>query len=435
MSKPKLITWHDFQCHTGFAIVADQLLQGLEEYFDIEVVAINNFRGRKFDTSRFSYVHPTKDSRQDPFNTQTLYEVVEEEQPDVIFLFQDIWNINGVIKTISEKALNAKIISYFPIDGYPLGKVYHSALELSDVIITYSDWAIKVVKEFYPDLDKPIHKLYHGVDFKNFKRLPEELIKANKEKMGWQNKFVCINVNRYQPRKQLDLTVRAFRMFSHGYNECQDCGHWQPKNLNICELCQSEDMLELGQEKKDVKLYLHTNAQSGVMGLSASDHFLTHMENAGCDLSDPDSNVDLNAHDLESGEVGFDVMNALYNCADLNLSTTIGEGCGLSLLESASVGVESIAPKNSAIPEMLGEFGQLIPNVGVVNMRNDNGSMRPIVDEKEYVLAIERVYKKWQSNGKKQLFNPDAAKRIKKEFHWDEKREFLKETLKSLLPK
>ena len=435
MKKPKLLTWHDFQCHTGFGIVADNLLKGMEDIFDIEVVSVNNFKGKKFDTTRFSYVHPTRDRNRDPFNVKTLYEVAKDEQPELIFLFQDIWNINSVIKELKDVTPDSKIISYFPNDGYPLAKIYQNVLELSDAVITYSDWAIEVLKEFYPDTDKEIHKLYHGVDLTNFKPLPIEVIENNKSLMNWQGKFVCINVNRYQARKQLDLTVRIFSMFANGYNECQDCGHWQPVNLKKCELCQSNEVMELGSPKDDVILYMHTNPQSSVMGLTGADHFITHMENAGIDLRDKTSNVNLNAHSLEGGGIGFDVMNKLYNAADLNLSTTVGEGCGLSLLESAAVGVVSIAPKNSAVPEMLGEFGKLISNVGVCNMRLDNGHMRPIVNEQEFVEALESEYSRWKAGNKKKLVNRKAIKRIQDNFRWDDKREYLLSIFKSLLPK
>lgn len=432
MSKPKLVTWHDFQCHTGFGIVAEELIKDAHKHFDVEVVAINNINGKKFDKDRYAYVHST--SPTDPYNKELLKKVVGEEKPEVIFLFQDIFNISAIIKDLKEASPDSKILSYFPIDGYPISKLYSDAVEYSDILITYSDWAIENFKEFYPEAGE-IHKLYHGVNTETFKPIKPGLIQALRKGTGWENKFVCVNVNRYQPRKQLDLTMRIFSMFSYGYNECQSCGHWQPLNMSRCELCMEKEMMALGSDKPDTRLYLHTNQRARIMGYFPTDHLLSHLENAGVALDSEEQRVSVNGHDLNKNEVPSSVINEIYNCADLNMTTTVGEGCGLSLLESAAVGVETIAPKNSAIPEMLGDTGHIIPNKAVVNMRQDNGYMRPIVDEKAYVMKLDEIYKKWKTGGKKKRFDQKLIDRIHENFLWDDKRDFLMEKLISLVPK
>jgi glycosyltransferase involved in cell wall biosynthesis len=107
--------------------------------------------------------------------------------------------------------------------------------------------------------------------------------------------------------------------------------------------------------------------------------------------------------------------------ADVNVSTSLGEGVGLSLLESAAVGTTSIAPRNSAIPEMLGDTGHIVPNKCHVNIAFDNAHLRPIVSTELFVEALEIEYQKWIANGRKKIVNEEAIEMVLKEFLWPDK--------------
>jgi glycosyltransferase involved in cell wall biosynthesis len=119
---------------------------------------------------------------------------------------------------------------------------------------------------------------------------------------------------------------------------------------------------------------------------------------------------------------------------NIHVTSTVGEGCGLPLLESMAVGTPSIAPKHSAIPEMLGDTGRLVKNKAIFSLPNDNGHFRPIIDEEDYLFAMEEAYLKWKKSGKDIEKKPDLIDRALEKFSWVDKRDSLKRIFKSALP-
>ena len=225
-------------------------------------------------------------------------------------------------------------------------------------------------------------------------------------------------------------------MFSQGWKECNDCGHHMPLNMGQCELCMSVDLKkDISKRKNDSMLYLHMMHKNKAMGNTPSDFLPTHIENAGFDLKSPRTKnlLSLNGKNIDAGEVPEKAVNEIYNCANINMTSSCGEGAGLSLLESASCGVPSIAPKNSAIPEMLGNTGYQIPNKAVFNMNHDSAHMRPIVDEWKMVKGLEKAYNAWKTEGRGKKINKKLIKRIEKTFSWRDKREKLHSLFKKAL--
>jgi len=49
----------------------------------------------------------------------------------------------------------------------------------------------------------------------------------------------------------------------------------------------------------------------------------------------------------------------LYNSADIYLTTTLGEGFGVPMLESMACGTPVVGPRNSTIPELVGDHGYI----------------------------------------------------------------------------
>ena len=125
-------------------------------------------------------------------------------------------------------------------------------------------------------------------------------------------------------------------------------------------------------------------------------------------------------------------MAELYNIADVNISTTLGEGVGLSLIEASACGTTSIAPNNSAIPEMLGDTGHIVKNSAHITMAIDNNLVRPVVSVLGVINALEIEHQKWLANGRKKVVNMEAIQRVSTLFNWDEKRALLSGWLKEL---
>lgn len=422
MNKKRLLIWADSPTvKTGFGVVSNNLFSELHKIYDVAILGINYFGFQRYDSAKY-FIYPVEGN--DPMGVQRFSYILNDFKPDCVLLFQDIFNIDIVLPMIKRYSEKIPIISYFPIDGCPVSKAWYHALTVSTKLITYTNWAIEELRKAFPELQaKNISYLYHGVDTATFYPQPMNVIKKFKEERGWSNKFLCISVNRFQPRKMLTLVLRAHALFSKGYKVCK-CGNVYLSALQRCDLnyCSADNVVKAVDGRSDAMLYVHASVQEPIMGLGKANLLQNHLLNVGFVPEDLNKLISVYGQDVYKNPLTDFVLAELYNCADVNVSTSLGEGAGLSLLESAATATTSIAPLNSAIPEMLGDTGHIIPNSTLINMAQDNGHLRPVVSLLPYLQALEIEYQKWLSNDKRKVKNMDAVKRVNELFLWPDKR-------------
>lgn len=333
MSKKRILAWCDFVAPTGFGNVAKNLLDDLYKDYELSIIGINYYGNIKYDTSKY-FIYTV--SREDMLGIQRLYEVAQRDQPDLIFLFQDIFHIAEIIKNLKDKCPNSKIVIYFPVDGAPFSLAWRPALDLADGVITYTEWAKQVILERFPDVTKDIHILYHGVDPKMFYPLSSKEIIELREDNGWTDKFVVVNVNRFQPRKAIPLSLRAFSMFAKGYKVCK-CGNHFPLFNKACDLnmCPESDVIEIHDEyKHDVHYYMHMMPQEYSIGPGRTNTLQHFAINTGFTDEDYTKILSINNKNIYGGAVPESEVNKIYNAANLNIVTPTGEG---KLLEGTMV--------------------------------------------------------------------------------------------------
>ena len=351
-------------------------------------------------------------------------------------MFQDVFHIDTALPIIRHICPQTKIVSYFPIDGYPYNREWELPLKEVNVPITYTKWAKRTICERFPQYEDKIKTMYHGIDREVFFPRDAEMQKLIRRNYGWKDRFVAVNINRFQPRKAIALSVLAFNLFARGYKKCK-CGQVYPLSMKSCPLhgCQEEDVVLTKQGHNDVTLYLHMNVAELGMGPGKGNTLKSHISNAGFGDGDVrDGIIQFNTKSLYGPEIIPDeVIADIYNGANVNISTALGEGFGLSLAEAAATGTPSIAPRNSAIPEVLGDTGHLIPNAALMTIGNDNGHIRPVVSIEPFVVALEEEYQKWVNNGRVKIVDQAAIEHIKKNFDWDEKRAFISEIFRLML--
>ena len=102
------------------------------------------------------------------------------------------------------------------------------------------------------------------------------------------------------------------------------------------------------QDKPDVRLYLHTERFGNYGGL-ALDFLLK-----ACGMKEHDNYKFVSQHAMHNG-IPNEAMAALFNGTDCLLTSTMGEGFGLTLLEGQACGTVAIANNFSASPELLGD--------------------------------------------------------------------------------
>lgn len=433
-NKPRLFCWSDMLCNTGFAKVSHNLYEKLNEKFDVHVLGINYHGLSEYDTSKY-FVYPI--SNDDPFGYGRMGHLLAKLRPDVVFLFQDIFNIIPAANIVRQVlGPNVPIVAYYPIDGSPVSVSWKRMFEpgLLQKHITYSNWAVDEIRATFPEASEvPIDIMYHGVSENVFFPLKEYHRKHIKRERGWTDKFTIINLNRFQPRKGIHHTIRAFAMFHYGYYIDKD-GYWFPRTMKRHPL-QHYNLNDPGvivdevPGHEDSVLYLHSSPADRIFGPSKSCSLFAQAYNNGIKDDDLGTIFQVPMRDIMAMPAPDQEVNELYNAADVNISAAYGEGCGLSLIESASCGTTSIAPHNSAIPEMLGNTGYLCKNITTLTQAMDNAHLRPIVDERELVRALENEYQKWVANGRKKIINQDAIDRVNTTFRWPDKQEYLQKVL------
>jgi glycosyltransferase involved in cell wall biosynthesis len=432
MTKKNLFIWSDSPtCATGFGIVAKNLFKDLHNEYNVKILGINYYGTESYDVSKY-FIYSIDGN--DPLGVGRMERVIKDANPDKIILFQDIFNIQHVLPVIKNLFPNVPILAYFPIDGTPVSRFWGPAFDTPQKLVTYTKWGIKSILESHAHLkDKNIEYLYHGVDTSVFNVMPNPIINKSKDEAKWGGKFLVISNNRYQPRKALPLTMRVMALFIKGYKKCR-CGNVYITTKTNCDLngCGEEDVLSKHPGHTDVIIYFHAAMSEKVMGPGPASTLGAAAINAGFVDSDIPKHVALFSGNAYEKPYSDNQMATLYNVADVNISTSLGEGVGLSLIEAAACGTTSIAPKHSSIPEMLGDTGHIIPNIAHMSLPLDNNHVRPIVNVELMIEALEIEYNKWVANNHKKVVNQNAVARVNELFLWDDKRERLSEWLEQL---
>ena len=437
MKKPKLFAWCDFLVPTGFGNVAHKLLDDLHTQFDVSVLGINFYGDKPYDTDKY-YVYPVQ--QPDWVGIEKAKGILENESFDVFFLFQDPYYIDQFFaRYYSSHMAGKKIVIYFPLDGTPWNKTWTKIMAPAHHTFIYSKFCEKVISESIRDFSRVPHSiLYHGVDFDVFKPLPDKEIQEFKEKKGIKDKFVIMNHNRYQPRKNWPATIRASALFITGYHKCS-CGNWYVQSLKSCDVCggSAMEIVESVSGHSDAALYCHCNPVDEMMGgryfpaslfgMLANNGFGdTHMKN---------NNIVVNDGELyqASRHIPVEEINRIINAADVGLTTTFGEGFGLTLIENMAAGTTNIAPYNTTIPEIVGKTGHICKNIATTGFAGNNSQTSPLVDVREIVKALDREYNKWIRNGKKKVINEAGITRAKELFQWKDKKEHFTNKLLEVL--
>jgi glycosyltransferase involved in cell wall biosynthesis len=120
--------------------------------------------------------------------------------------------------------------------------------------------------------------------------------------------------------------------------------------------------------------------------------------------------------DFHNSYIGWEQqdLNALYNAADLFVSTSRGEGFGLTIAEALMCGVPVIAQEVSAIPEVVGPGGRLIEPEREITVPSGQDQWLPDIDA--FSSAIEAAYlsRRWRREK-----GEAGHKHVMNAFSWD----------------
>jgi glycosyltransferase involved in cell wall biosynthesis len=369
-------------CTTGFSKVSSNILKRLQATgkYDITVLGIN-FYGEPH-TLPYTIYPAGVNPQQDVYGRQRLLDLLRNNNSnfDVLFTLQDTFimatvgehikklrdghieekMVDGQMKKVFTKGKGFKWIYYYPIDATPKKEWIEKSVKFADIAVPYTKYA---EKESRKHVDREYNIIYHGFDKNEFyvmseeekEKFRDEFFKAN----NLRNSFLICNVNRNQERKGLLQTLIAFKLFNRIvpnsvlYTHCDVVGD---RGGNLTEVA-----TQLGIKEN----WLYPNPDAYTKGYSFPTSFI----------------------------------NGIYNISDVNLSTSYGEGFGLSMVEVMGTKTLNVFPNNTAITEILeNNRGILVdsgndPNNLIANGPLDNNLIRPTTDVKDLVNKLLWVYR------------------------------------------
>ena len=331
--KLKILCLFDYDSYTGFATVSKNIKKEIKGYYgdniQLDICAINYF-GDPYHEADGTYVCSAVKSapKKDDFGRYGFLKILNDSNEyDGIFIMQDLGVIVPVIQILRhikekkkrENKKNFKSIFYFPVDCQMID-VFVNELEFFDCIVSYTEYGRNEILRLRPELKGKIKVVPHGNNNKEFYPITWcDIYPFREEYFGKNaNKFIITNVNRNQPRKDIPTTIFAF---------IEAKKRWKEEGL-----------------PSEPFLYLHMNPKDPLgWDIRALMKFTDLVENVDYKLLDNEY-VDKGA--------SVEMLNKIYNASDLYLTTTLGEGWGLTLTEAMATKKPIICPLSTGFNEM-----------------------------------------------------------------------------------
>lgn len=391
----KVLILCDYVARTGFGTVSKNIMDELRRSFGHRlkktIIAVNYF-GEPFWEDESTYVVSAKlnDVKQDDFGRYFFLKFLQENDYDGIFICQDLGVITPFIEVLQhiknekreQNRKNFKSIFYFPVDCHIIEELTRN-IEFFDLLVTYTEFGRNEVLRFKPELKGKIKVIPHGNNSKDFYPMPDDEKRAFRAEYFGENahKVIITNVNRNQPRKDIPNTI-------FGFIEAKAI--WEPT-------------------LPPPFLYLHCHPQDPMGWDLRAIMLQTDLE------EDVDYKLLPKQYELEM--VPTDLVNKIYNASDIFLTTTLGEGWGLTFSEAAACKIPIIAPYTTSFIEMsgYGKRANMLETIYPICQPNDNvvREQTDIYEVGEKILYVSQQIKSQSVELNKKVFaNYEWAKSI-----------------------
>lgn len=406
--KYKLLAYCDSPiCHSGFGQVSRNILSELHKtgLFEITVFGINHYyeyddygHVKKpdvpYDIIEASFLtseEMDKGFTKDMYGKTKLLKYMYEKGFDVFWSVQDPYVVEFLRKSLgsyrSKLGKKFQSIFYFPVDAANISEDWATIPKSFDFPVVYTQFGFKEVVEKCPELEEMLQIIPHGTNMDDFYPIEGDERKEIRHNLGVaDDEFLILNVNRNQPRKDLSRTLHTFAEFKQSV-----------PNSKLMLFCNPIDVG--GNLHYRLKYY----------GLTEEDVIFPQMP---------------------TGRDGFkglpiSAVNEAYAASDVVVSTTLGEGWGLSLTEAMACRRPVVFPNNSSINEIIGpneERGYLVksgegPTQHFHLHSAGDEPPRPLTDVDDMVLKLLHIHNK--GNAEEVAAKVEAAYKYASEHTWD----------------
>ena len=329
------------------------MLEELHKEHEVHVIGIN-YNGDPHD---YPYpIYPAANVHvQDRFGIPRLPEIVNKVKPDVIIALNDVWVVNQVWERIQflRDTVKFKFLAYIPIDSQSYVPDMFKHLPNWDLAVTFTIPCANRILEHKVAAPR-LGVLPHGVSLDKF--FPMNRDQARDELGLPKDKFIVFNGNRNQPRKRIDLTIKAFADFA--------------------------------VDKPDTMLYLNMGSKD--LGWDIKSLFNHEMSRLGLD---PKHRLAMTT----PNEINYmaappdELLNKVYNAVDVGINTADGEGWGLVSFEHGACGVPQIVPNHTACADIWGGAG-LLTDIATWVRDKDLGVERGLISTDHLSKQLTELY-------------------------------------------
>lgn len=350
----KLLWFGDAACDSGFARGTEKIIPALiAAGWRVSVVGVN-YRGdphpfRSYIEAQGGNLYPAYvlGGPRDILGASRVIEIVSKEKPDLVVIQNDPWNFPRYVAEFERLKKPPILVGIVAVDGLNCrGKDLNGL----DHAIFWTQFGCNEAHKGGYFKTSGVVPL--GCDLEIYKPHDRQ---AAREAVGIPSParegFIVLNANRNQPRKRIDLTVRYFAEF------VKSCG------------------------ADDAYLYLHV-CPTGDVGIDPDQLAAYYGLKGKVLLEQPGVYEGLSEADLA----------LTYQASDVQMSTTQGEGWGLTTMEGMACGVPQVLPDWSALGEWAQSAALMVPCTGTSTTLGGVNAIGGVPDETGMVNALKSLY-------------------------------------------
>jgi D-inositol-3-phosphate glycosyltransferase len=341
--KGRLLWIGDAVVPTGFSTVTHAMLQHLLADWEVIVSGVN------YEGQRHRHPYRIVSARQgrngDMWGLNNFRNVCAEFAPDVVAINTDWWNVANFLQRAPK---DLPIVGYMPVDGANLDPAILPQLSSLASAVWYTDFGHRqAVKAGFRGARKIIP---HGIDTSQWSPVDRALARDLLDLPVPEGAFIVGNVNRNQPRKRLDVTIQFFAEWVRAR---------KLRNAWLLLHCARQDigwdLMQLAKHYGVADRLILTGGDSMHQAVEASR------------------------------------LQLIYSALDVQVSTTLGEGWGLTTMEGMACGVPQIVPDWAA----LGEWPLPAVKVRCTTQLTHPGlnTIGALPDKEAFIAALDRLHR------------------------------------------